>query len=292
MKKLHPGVRFRFVQIAAAAAVLASALQIGSCATVERRTSDLTWRIVRDPRAFELRFAHGLPTVRCWFRIAGQGLPSAPSASLNGVERLSVSYEELASGRAHIQIRQRTTDGRADSVFTWGVGDTLVLTFPDAFGVITPEVQSWELFRAEGSEPISDSSTYSSIRFWLNVAKTLFVVIAVLGAILASEGPRRESLIVVLLREQIEDISYGTAQETKWMQQILTVVLLGDDPNVKPRDVANKLTPRAAEQLKLTRDFVKCKDEVLAKSQDALKEEVSAYSHSPDPPASPGAAST
>jgi hypothetical protein len=226
------GLAYRFrvglARIAALGAASAALLQI-EIATIGKSDSGLRARVVGLPAETQIRLSSELPSVRCWLKL-GLDMPYESTrlwrAKLNGVSALRAFAIGLSNGGTEIQVRTRTVDRAADSVFSWGVGDDLELITSPATHP-SPRVTSWDLFRADGTEQLNDSNGRAGWRLALDCLQWTILSITLLAIFfgIGVDEPRRESFRDKVISDQIDLIDWGDRQRTKWMRELITRVI-------------------------------------------------------------------
>lgn len=158
----------------------------------------------------------------CWLKLKLPASAQPVSASLSNSLPLSVYQESLDGADQWIAI---VADGqKREEKFKWPSGSRLFLTFNNGSKVA---LNDWSVYLSDQAFDSQDRATWRKIAFGLSIA---FLVLAVLGVALEAKASLKDEGVTFTyercLEQLIKSIEGDTPLESKWMQAILTKLLL------------------------------------------------------------------
>ncbi len=158
----------------------------------------------------------------CWLKLKVPASAQPASAVLSNSLPLSV-YQESVDGTD--QWLAIVADGqKREEKFKWPSGTRIFLSFNSGSNVA---LSDWRVYLSDQAFDSKDRATWRRIAFVLSI---VCLVLAVLGGALEAKASLKDEGVTFTyehcLEQLIKSIESTTAQETKWMQSILTKVLL------------------------------------------------------------------
>ena len=158
----------------------------------------------------------------CWLKLELPASAQAVSASLSNSVPLSVYQESVNGADQWVAI---VADGqKREEKFKWPSGTRILLTFNNGANVA---LSDWQVYLSDQAFDSKNRATWRKIAFGLSIG---FLVLAVLGGALEAKASLKDEGVTFTYERCLEQLIKGiegkTPQETKWMQSILTKVLL------------------------------------------------------------------